>query len=528
MPSLSLPNAGTFKRGLTVLSIAIGLALTGCGSETATTRISETEETESSPYLIQVRSPVQFTNVQYRVIKVTNSSDAGVEIAKKVVTDTTDQTTFEIQQTDIPSSTLLLIEISPVSSTSTYFDPILQKTVAFPLTKKLHALVNYNRITSTATYKVDPFSELSYRRTLYRTGQLDNQAVEQPNYKTLYDAGAQTLRYSDDEIESIFIVQPITYGLDFDKISDLKRSNNSRSFIDLLFSIGYIKTYATQFNDQTAPWFGFIDLVESDISDGDLDGMTLAGLGTEGIYFDQLSSSKRLVLEPTVLNTNPEHNTIGIIAAAQSKQRTEFGKVLGTHITTFFDQFFTETNSKSEYDYIHSIKYSEFKTEGNTPLTSRTFGLRSLGAGNYNRAFGLYGDTVSKNALNADINSIATNNNTGIINDIEQLAGRYQNLSSNCTLNISTTGRISLQKGTQSSEKFINHELQDNLFRATKTSTDYILNIGNPSDNSFIQIRLANVNATDKTALRIVSASTGTAPTAQPEQLVTEDFSCTF
>lgn len=516
MPSLSLPNAGTFKRGVTTLSLAISFALTGCGSDTPTTRVSETEVPEIPPYTIYVRSPVQFKHVQYRIL----NASTGTELVKKTVSDASDLVEMTIPAVNFPTQTLLLIEVSASNTNASYYDPILKKDTAFPLSKKLHALVINNK-TNTTTYKVDPFSELAYRRTLYRTGQLDSSSLEQPNYGLI---NAQSVNYSNAEIESIFQVQPTTYGLSFADISKLKRtSQNVRLFTDLLFSIGHVKNYATQFNDQTAPWFGFVELVGRDISDGDLDGMTLAGLGDQGAFSDQLSANNKLALEAPVLNTNPEHNTLAILAENQKSQRTVFNKNLGTVITNYFDPFFA--SSSDEYKFIHSVNYEQLKTEGGNLLTSISFGLRSAGAGNFTRAFGLFGDTLSKNALTADTNSISSNTSTNV-SDLEQLAGRYSNGS--CVLNLSLTGRATLTNGTRTVESSINRDLQDNMFRASNTSTSYTVNIGKPSDNTFIQLQIANVNATDKTPLRLVSATAGTSFLDQPDQLSPIDFSCTF
>lgn len=516
MPSLSLPNAGTFKRGVTTLSLAISFALTGCGSETPTTRVSETETPEIPPYTIYVRSPVQFKHVQYRIL----NASTGVELVKKTVSDASDLVEMTIPAVNFPTQTLLLIEVSASNTNATYFDPILKKDTAFPLSKKLHALVINSRI-NTSTYKVDPFSELAYRRSLYRTGQLDASHIEQPNYNLI---NSQSINYSNAEIESIFQVQPTAYGLSFADIAKLKRNSQSvRAFTDLLFSVGHVKNYATQFNDQTAPWFGFIDLVSRDISDGDLDGMTLAGVGDEGAFSDQLATNQKLALEASVPNTNPEHNTIAILAENQKNQRTVFNKNLGTVITSYFDAFFTA--SSDEYKFIHSVNYEQLKTEGGNPLASTSFGLRSAGAGNFTRAFGLFGDTLSKNALTSDINSSGTNLSTNV-NDLEQLVGRYRNGS--CTLDLSLTGRVTLSNGSRTVESTINRDLQDNMFRANNTSTTYTVNIGKPSDNTFIQLQIANVNATDKTPLRLVSATAGSSLLDQPDQLSPIDFSCSF
>ena len=95
-------------------------------------------------------------------------------------------------------------------------------------------------------------------------------------------------------------------------------------------------------------------------------------------------------------------------------------------------------------------------------------------------------------------------------------------------LNIGLNGRVTLTNGASTIDSSINRDLQDNLFRATNTSTDYVLNVGKPSDNTFIQLRIANVNAADKTPLRLVSATAGRSLLDQPDQLSTVDFSCTF
>lgn len=518
MPSLSLPNAGTFKRGLTVLSLAISFALTGCGSDTPTTRVTDPETPEIPPYTIYVRSPVSFKNVQYRIL----NAKTGTELMKQTISEASDLVEFKVPALNFPAQTLLLLEVSANNTNASYFDPILKKDQAFPLTKKLRALVINNKV-NTATYKIDPFSELSYRRTLYRTGQLDESALEQPDYSLF---STQAISASNSEIESIFQVQATNYGLDFDDISKLKRSSqNARSFTDLLFSIGHIQNYATQFPDTTAPWFDFVDLVGRDISDGDLDGMTLAGLGDTGASANQLSDGQKLALAPTRLNTNPENNSVTILVDLQKEQRLKFNRELGTVIKGYFNPIFSDTSS-DEHSFINSVNYEELKTQGGTALSSASFSLRSSGAGNFNRAFGLFGDALSKNALTPDVNSTVTNNNVGVVNDIEQLAGRYRN--GNCTLNIGLNGRVTLSNGARTIDSSVNRDLQDNLFRATATSTDYVLNIGKPSDNTFIQLQIANVNAADKTPLRLVSATAGTSLLDQPDQLSTVDFSCTF
>lgn len=517
MPSLSLPNAGTLKRSLTVLSVAIGLSLTGCGSDTPTTRVSEPETPQIPPYTIYVRSPVSFQHVQYRIL----NASTGSEIMKQTVSEASDLVEFKVPAVNFPAQTFLLIEVSASNTDASYFDPILNKRVSFPLTKKLRALVINNRV-NTATYKIDPFSELSYRRSLYRTGQLDQSAVDQPNFSLF---NAQTISTSNSEIESIFQVQPTTYGLDFDEISKLKRTQqNARSFTDLLFSVGHLKNFSNQFPSATAPWFDFVDLVERDISDGDLDGMTLAGVGDNGAFSDQLADNRKLALQPVKYNTNPENNNITILADQQKDQRLTFNTALGEVIKGHFGTIFPAASE--ELGFINSINYAELKTQGGTSLSSASFSLRSSGAGNFNRAFGLFGDALSKNALTADVNSTATNNNTGVVNDIEQLAGRYRN--GNCVLNIGLNGRVTLTNGASTIDSSINRDLQDNLFRATNTSTDYVLNVGKPSDNTFIQLRIANVNAADKTPLRLVSATAGRSLLDQPDQLSTVDFSCTF
>ncbi|MBC7750850.1 MAG: hypothetical protein H7Z73_03895, partial [Candidatus Saccharibacteria bacterium] len=154
------------------IAVSLGVTLTGCGTGNgATTRVDETtpsKPTVSTTYNLKIQSPVLLRNTK---VTVTDTSTGSI-LGESVIQNGND-IEFVMPLTTLRSGHLILITLSPVDSSSQYFDPMLNNQLGAmtAFNKPLHALISADM--SDKMTKIDPFTEMVYERALIRSGTLD-------------------------------------------------------------------------------------------------------------------------------------------------------------------------------------------------------------------------------------------------------------------------------------------------------------------------------------------------------------------
>jgi hypothetical protein len=491
MPSLSPHIAKTtLSRALATAMLSGVCLLTGCGSENPTTRTSNPTGTPTDPenvsYSLAVRSPVTLQNVRVRVIDAASSTEIGNQILSS---GTLAQ--FNIPKAYAENGTVLIAEVSPVSSSSSYYDVALDRMA--PMTSTLHGVINMS--TRGLTMKVDPFSEAAYQRALVRAGNLDPDNIQASRLTTA------DISTANQELNVVFRVRGTTFAASYGSRADLSAvtidSTNAVSFRDTVFSVGHYALYHQRHPNDPSPYLGFGKHIAIDFKDGDLDGLTVYGQGD----FDDIYLNDPLVTP--ILNNNPERNTKALLAIDQLPARQDYNAAHGDAAKAIFLPFYAINSQDYQWiikqDFVESISYGGYE-------------LHSAGAGNYTRAYGLEAGEV-QSFLNVD--------DSRQINMIEQLIGHHDN-GNGCTLDIYPSGRIVVTQGNLTDESTINRELTDSLSRPDANSNQYLLNISTPSESLpyFIQIR--------STGSTITSVVTGRSGDTIPNQLTQQKITCQF
>jgi len=484
------------------LALAVsGLSLSGCGGSNPTNR-TNSDDLVSTPVKDMVKltlqSPVHLTNVEARVI----DPQSGRVLHQGIIAND-HRLIIELPRVDLPAQRPIYIELRPSTlNQSSYYDPIVGKTAVFGST--LRALVQSSG--NTQTILIDPYTEIAFQRAQVRSGWLTNRNdISQLGLITQNSLTAAT-----SEVGAVFTVRStlLPYGIsnenDLKKLSVVANQTNELDYFR--FALGHVRHFVDKIGSNSAPYLAFSQKAALDMLDGDLDGMTLHGFG------DQASILLANPLVQPIANNNPTRNQLELLAVDQATARSIYNLAVGDSIKAFFNPLFLAGSAEfrviNEYDYLNMA--TRFVAN-----SSRPFGLHSTGAGNYTRAFGLTDNKVIENELNAD--------DTGLISDIEQIAGFYQN-AQGCRLEIRPNGRVVLSQGNQRFESDINRNLNDSMSRDSASSQAYLLNITTPSEStpSFLQIRTQGAT--------VLFAQHGRSVLDNPstDQLSTVDLSCNF
>jgi hypothetical protein len=201
----------------------------------------------------------------------------------------------------------------------------------------------------------------------------------------------QDLTDASQEIVSVLRVRPNEHGLIYDTRSDLAQlaigSANSARFSDMVFGIGHIMLYHNTHPTDATPALGLMRQLVKDLRDGDLDGLTLVGLGDR----DRIYLNDPLVTP--IINTDANHNTIAALAEDQRPARQAYNVPYGNVIKTFFNPIYLF--GTPEYLLINTPNYEDGSSQS-------LFGIHSIGAGNYTRAFGLKIGETLQSFVNSD------------------------------------------------------------------------------------------------------------------------------
>lgn len=502
MPSPFFVATKAYSAQTMLLSIALavsGLLLTGCGGNNPTTRVTSDDLVsipDTSTFGLTLQSPVRLTNVQARVIDTLTNRVLHEQL---IIND--DQLLINLKKIDVPYAGLVYVELRPaLMGRSSYYDPILDNEATF--NTPLRTLFKINAGSGSHNIIIDPYSEITFQRAQIRAGWLANRN----DLSLLGLINISALNAANSEMNAVFGVRSntqLSQGLNSrEDIQKLTINSNTLSY--LRFALGHIQHYVREKGSNTAPYLAFSQKAAIDMLDGDLDGMTLHGFGDQADIF--LSDP----LAQPIINTDPERNQHSLLAADQAPSRSSYNVAVGEAIQQFFNPLFT--NDSAEFALIKDYDYLNMTLR---PVASapKLFGLHSPGAGNYTRAFGLTNNQTVKNYLNAD--------DTGLVSDIEQLAGIYQN-PQGCQLEVRPNGRVILSQGTQRFEAAIDRNFNDSVSRSSVSSQNYLINITTPSDitPSFLQIR---TDGSD-----ILSAQNGRSLLDLPDQLSQVDLSCNF
>ncbi|WP_410211819.1 hypothetical protein [Aquirhabdus sp.] len=508
------------------LACGTGLALTGCGgSGDATTRIDTTppttpvDPTVRTSYNITVRSPVKLINVK------ASATDAatGTVLGTTTIASGNDLV-IAVPVAYTKNGNLVVITLSPVDSTSSYFDPMLnngQGNLA-PFNQSLHSIVSLFQ--SDITSRIDPFSEIVYQRALTRSGVLFSEqtfGMPQPSFKTL---APEHLTLANNDLSSSFGVSNGTQFSGFINSSNdiaalriYSTANNTANPFNVvntqvsneLVALGQIALYA-QNNASETPYLNFALRAALDMRDGDLDGMTINGgekIGTALITSPILYSG---VSAP--VNSDPNRNNVTNLLTDNTALREAHGTAVKQAAIQFFNSVNAAPTSTTHLDadtlsYIQDFNYANFTYKATSTVSSTR-----TGAGNFTYAFGLPTGTDFKNLLDA-------NDGSGRSNDIMQLNGVYKN-SSGCQLNIGYEGTVQLSQGSLSFTSVVNRKSSDSLTRLS--GDNYLLNVTSADQTAprFIQVRTVGG--------KVISATTGRSTQAVPITLDTTDLTCAF
>lgn len=504
MPSPFFTASKPYSASPLLLSVALatsGLLLTGCGGSNPTTRTNSTDlvsTPSTATFTLTLQSPVRLTNVEARVI----DAMSGRVLHQSVIAND-HRVLVDIKRADVPAQRLLYVELRPAAlNQSSYYDPILDSNRA-PFNTPLRTIVQSN--TNSRTVVIDPYSEIAFQRAQIRSGWLTNRNdLSQLSLITL-----NALNAANSEVSAVFTVRSNSISQGLSSREDIQKltvnTNQTNTLNYFRFALGHIQHYVRAQGNNSAPYLAFSQKAALDMLDGDLDGMTIHGFGDQaGIFLNTP------LVEP-ILNIDPDRNQHPLLAVDQLPARSTYNNAVGESIKQFFNPLFDSGSAEfklinGDYDYLNM-------TVRPVPSAPKLFGLHSPGAGNYTRAFGLSSGQTIKNFLNAD--------DTGLVSDVEQIAGIYQN-AQDCRLEIRPNGRVIFSQGNQRFEADIDRNFNDSMSRNSVDSQDYLINITTPSDStpSFIQIR------TEGTTIR--SVQNGRSLLDTPDQLSQVDLSCEF
>ncbi len=494
-------------------SMALGgvLSLTACGGNDATTRTSTPiNTTPTNTISMTAHSPVYMQNVMVKIIH----GQTGAVLATQTLTGT--DVKLGLNPLDIAQNTPLITEFLPVDNTSQYYDPALNRLAAFNQPLRAYSYAS-SAASVASTVRVDPYSEIAYRRALARNGIYSASM----NLADLKQVNAQDIDTANGEVYSVFNVtkDDISYGIGAQ--SDINDSHylgvdtyvNRGHLLGLGFTFGHVLQYYQNHANSQTPWLDFSNAAAQDLLDGDLDGMTMRGLGQSGSQLDILQD--RLVPDAPIINSDGTRNTSNLLALDQAKVRTDYNQQIGAQMLNYFGNI--SGFAAERLAWLKTINTTNYTLPDGSGLANGFYHLHTAGAGNYTRAFGLdlpdNTHPLFKQALSADDTNI---------NDIEQLVGLYKN-AAGCQLGITTNGVITLTQQNVTSTVHVNREVGDNLSRPSAASHDYTLNVSDLDASGlprFIQIRL--------NGSQVLSATAGVSTQQVPMALDQVSLSCNF
>lgn len=517
-----IPN---FKSVLSVsIAACISIALTGCGggndptTRTDTTTSAGSTGSSTTTYNLTVQSPVLLHNV-----KITVTDTATGTVIGQATVSSGNSGVIAIPATYLKSGNVLLATLSPVDSSSQYFDPMLNSELGAmtAFNQPLHALVSMG--TTDTTIKADPFSEIVYQRTLTRTGTVDwtSPLINQLNASQLTIANgelAEALGTVATAPYSVLFNSPTSIAAVNMYIPATKTSSATVNYPSsyAAIALGQLALYAENNLSDATPYLNFAARAALDMRDGDLDGMTTFGGDTAGTV---VIANPILYSGVTSLtNDDPDNTSINTLITVNSNQRIQRSAALKQAITQYFNTLNASLPAASRTDsaslnYIQTYDYVTFNGTYSS-YTSPTINTPAgrVGAGNYTLAFGLPTGTNYKNALDSSDAS-------GRSNDIMQLNGVYK-ASNGCQLSVGYDGTIQLSQGSQVYQAIVNRKFSDSLTRIT--GNQYLLNVTSADLTAPRFIQINTIGA------QVVSADTGRSTQQTPTTLDTTDLSCTF
>lgn len=563
MPSLS-PYSCLSRQGLNKLTkaVLIGLGsaflLSACGSDSPTARTAPVEaEKPEKTYELTVRSAFNVKNAQVRLI----NAATGKELDKKDLADGA-EVKFDVKASNA-SGSLLVAEISAKDSSSTYFDPTLNAFA--PLNTPLH--VSFAMLNSDGSVLISPFTEVAFQRALVRSNSLDASKPE------LNKLDLVSLAYANREVFATFRVSPTVLVPAIGSMDDLKKLlldpkdvkkplNDTTQYLNIFYGLGHIniqkREHSTTSDRDLTPALTFAKRAGQDMRDGSLDGMGLAGDGVNGSAY-----LNNPMVTPQVTNVDPTLNTTDGLGKSQQSARENYANRLKPAVLDFLNNTL-KSSDQVGIDYFTSVDYltgihKEYPQ--NMPSVSAP---RSLGAGNFKRAFGLGQIRLTKEpqkTLDGNCKGTYTTVNpkageednidqfvnidcqiganadgeVGAYNAIENLVGTYTTSDNSCQLTMYFNGTVVLNKGSQSFSSSVNRDQSDAIIRLQPNVSfapdkqPYLLNVASAERNppEFIQIRTEGQNIVSAVAGTMNVKPDGELPDLFPMRLDNEKLSCT-
>lgn len=558
MPSLSHFYGLSKLSQAIVLGLSSTVLLSACGSDTPTgTRAPIEVEKPEKTYELTVRSAFNVKNAQVRLIDAVT----GTEIAKKDIVDGS-EVKFDVKDSNA-SGNLLVAELSGKDTTSRYFDPTLNAFA--PLNTPLH--VSFAMINSDGAVLVSPYTEIALQRALVRSNSLDANKLDFTNLDLI------SVAFANREVFNVFRVSPtallpaIGSMQDLQKLlldtSDIKKPfNDTTEYLNIFYGLGHINIQQREHNSANdrdiTPALTFAKRAGQDMRDGSLDGMGLVGDGINGSVF--LSNP---IVTPITVNTDPKLNTKIGLEETQKLTRQNYANRLKSSIVDFLNTTLKSTDQIG-IQYFTTVDYltgAHPKYNQNLPAISAP---RSLGAGNFKRAFGLGQIKLTnepQRTLDGNCKQTFTTVNpdfgkegnvdqfvnvdcqiganadgeVGAYNAIENLVGTYSSADNSCKLAIYFNGNIILSNGNQSFSSSVNRDQSDAIIRlqpnvsVASDKQPYLLNVGSAERNppEFIQIRTEGQNIISAVAGTMNVKQDGEMVDAFPMRLDNEKLSCT-
>ncbi len=508
------------------IALSMGMALTGCGTgNSPTTRVDTTtppSTTTRTTYNLTVQSPVLLSNVKMTVTDTATGAVLGQSIVQNG-----NSAVFAIPIAYLKLGNVLLMTLSPVDSSSKYFDPMLNNQLG-ALTKfdqSLHGLISLS--ISDKTTKVDPFSEIIYERALIRAGTVD---LSKPSLNTLTTGHLTSA--TNEMTAALGTVATATFSVDFNSPAHIAAINlyTTTAGVDYvngqassaMIALGQLALYAQNNPTDQTPYLDFASRTSLDLLDGDLDGMTIFGGDTAGSV--QITNPILYSGVISVPNNDPNQTDIASLVAVNKNQRTQRGVALKQAALQYFSNInaslpLASRTDTASLDFIQNFDfgiftqiYTHFELGLGYVPTAAAEPTTRIGAGNYTRAFGLPNGIDSKQALDASDDSSRSN-------DIMQLNGKYLG-SNGCQLSVGYDGLIQLSQGTQTYQAIVSRKFSDRLIRIS--GDHYLINVTSADLTAprFIQIRTIGS--------QIISAEAGRSTEQVPLTLDTTELSCTF
>lgn len=434
------------------------------------------------------------------------------------------QATYDLADKSVLSQpAALLIELKAKDNTATYYDPVLDKTLALPSNKKLYLFTN--RASNIYQFLITPFSDLAMSRFLARLNIFEpasNIVANMNKYQPIFNKNDEDIaklvsqyNLAATELNNNFASNPLSVLNGIKNLSDLgpnkatdNPTENARSWVNTLVQFHLLLP------NSPTPFIDLTNQLAIDFYDGDFDGQTLHGFGDNQGNLLTKSTFKYIVNPQTSFFYDSKTSFNTYLINQQKPTREAYQNNLMTQFSSVLNQLDKSllANNKPTLNQAYRKNISAWIMDEKASYVS----LKGLGVGNRTLTFGLEKGTNSKSFINAD--------DVSKLSDITAILGKYSNKG--CTLTVGINGDVTLKNATTEVIANVDRDETDQIIR---TSTGYVLNVSqtltdNVNQRQFIQLQINNnrVVAAQAQRVAISQSNTVTVPLTNP------NISCHF